>query len=334
MRHLDIDSLNQGMALMTTQDDEQDVPIVQMVSRSFHMTRERLVEYARLHNIGRNAGGAESRAKDESTDARLLRLSRLSLDRVEEEAIDYIEAHKPVNLIDQFMADGLVDLELRAVQAERQTAMRRFLNFTRSVNDVARKVLKGNAGWNTEPQLFDTQQEIVSELAISVARHIFGSVWNVCQEEVLARLDIKRIQPWTVITLARQFGKTTIVAIFCACLLYYCPNIGLVVVFSVNQNSANRLVTEVKGALEILVGENRNWIVSNSASEISVLQPSARERGLSAGQTTMVNRMKALPSTVTGNPVCFPWRRRTMCFVSVLFCLVASPVALWFRGVV
>lgn len=194
-----------------------------------------------------------------------------------------------------------------AIEKEKQEAMQRYSGLVSRIKSLAHDYLQSRVQWGEQASLDPAQEEIVNDACLSCAPFIFGKVWDQCKQDLFKRLNIRGIRRWTVVMLPRQFGKTLLVSLMCAQLLMDCPQINIIV-FSVNQNSANRLLGAVKECLRLLVGNNTHWIQSNSQKVLSILRPGVRHKygaGKSAKGETKVNTIKAVPGKVDSSYLFF-----------------------------
>jgi hypothetical protein len=186
------------------------------------------------------------------------------------------------------------------IEQQKQQAELRFNSVVQGLNQMTRTYMESRLQWGEQASLDAMQEEIAGDIALSCAPFIYGDVWSLCKQRLLRRLMIKGIKRWTMITMPRQMGKTFLFSVFCAWLMLYCPRI-YIIVLSVNENSAKRLIGTVQEVLQSSVGNNKHWIRSQSEKEISVLQPSVRGKyagGKSCKGEKKVNRIKALPGKV------------------------------------
>lgn len=225
---------------------------------------------------------------------------RDQLKRAIERKQTIIEKHKLISRDDALQMLSGASINVAKKKAER---METFMTFAKRVNDLARAYLQPQTQGGEEASLDTAQSEIVSDIALSVAPFIFGDVWEQCKYDLFQHLNITGIKRWTAILLARQFGKTLLTSLICAQLLIDCPKINIIV-FSVTQTSANRLLRVVKECLAILVGKNTNWIAGKSKGEIRVVQPGVRHKypnGKSSHAEERTNRITAVSGKVDGS---------------------------------
>jgi hypothetical protein len=264
---------------------------------SMRFTRTNAFEYMRQHDIAERAAFAED---DKKTMTRTQQLFKNCQDIISLQIEKLEHVLGQFNLITE--ADDWKNIGQVSVNVERRKreAMQRYLTFTDRMNKLAYNYLQSRVQWGEQASLDSAQEEITSDACLSCAPFLFGDVWELCKHSLFNRLKITALKPWTVVMLPRQFGKTLLVSLMCAQLLYDCPQI-YIIVFSVNQNSANRLLGAVKECLRLIVGKNENWLSSNSAKEVAILRPGVRSQyadGRSSKGEVLVNRIKAVPGKV------------------------------------
>jgi hypothetical protein len=269
--------------------------------------------------LGRRAAlkrAAESR-EQENPDRVKQRKAMTFDDRQRQDCIDYLERQNEIlrqqlellDLVDReksynMLRSGKVQMNEKRAKFE---AMQRALGFADRCTKLAERFLKSKTPDGEHPGLDAAQVDIVRNASMAVAPKLFGTMWGQCEKDYLSIIDVRELIRLLAVLLPRQFGKTLIVSLIAAQLLFDCPEIAIVV-FSVNQTSSNRLLEHVKACLDVLlVSEdgkvnNRSWITESSAKGLSILQPDQRQcaqRG-KARSMQRCNTIKAVPSNVNG----------------------------------
>ncbi len=167
-------------------------------------------------------------------------------------------------------------------------------------------------GWDRT----ESQSQFCRAYLIAALPKIYGKDWERHSARVMARFNVRQVKQLVLGMTPRRWGKTIVVALFCAVLLLCVPGLHIST-FSTGKRASGLLMGEVRRLMSGIPGANERIVRSNAESfnvatgrlQDGVSQHSETAKRMANDVSSSI--FHSYPSSVDGQNICTPTHTHT-----------------------